>query len=138
MAVSWMVGFLLFIAWLSLVGGQMGWRGAAMGLTSLAAACLLLWQWYSQQDGQLEWGGKDWAWLPRDPSGQAPQQGSVCVVLDLRQALLLRFFPASGRPIWLWIDSGMCGGRWSALRRAAVWHGRRDALPGEPGEVAPR
>jgi hypothetical protein len=138
LGVSWIVGFLLFIAWLSLASGQTPWRAAATGLSSLAAACLLLWHWRSQPVGILQWDGKDWTWAQIGDTSHMPRQGSTSLVLDLQLAMLLRFSPLAGRPIWLWIERGMCRGGWSALRRATAWHVRRDALPGEPSGITQR
>lgn len=77
----------------------------------------ILWAWRHPSAWQLAWDGEHWHL--QSEGAVAPQRGEIEIMLDLGEALLLRF-QASGRPgrTWLPLQRGDSVTDWHALRCA--------------------
>lgn len=93
---------------------------AAMGVLMLPGVWLLV-NARPRRDMQLAWDGECWHLL-----GSRPFSGQLLLVLDLQQALLLRWsppFPESAPDnLWLWIEKDANPVIWMDVRRAVYWN----------------
>jgi len=95
---------------------------AAMALSGLCTVAASVLGWKSLQHiGTLSWNGQVWCLHSRGDTWE-DELGALQVVLDVQQALLLRWQPASdtlhAKPIWLWLGAEQLPACWQDLRRA--------------------
>ena len=111
------VGAIAWAAW--------GWVGAPWAVWSfmgvgLWLAHLAAWRALRQQRGTLHWNALGGCWSHED--AVKADEGQVKAVLDLQNALLLRWQPLTyaGLPAsrWLWLARESQPSQWLALRRA--------------------
>lgn len=94
--------------------------GVSLGIVSLtwAYVAALVWRCRQARTWQLAWDGSGWQ-LRGDGEPAASWRGEVAVMIDLGDALLLRFVPAEGAPaLWLPLQRGDLPAGWHPLRCA--------------------
>ena len=74
--------------------------------------------WRRSAVGALGWDGQHWRWETEPHSVDFPE-GTARIHLDLQSRVLVRFVPAQGRAVWLWLErrSGRLS-QWHLLRCA--------------------
>ncbi|WP_198971006.1 hypothetical protein [Xylophilus sp. ASV27] len=139
-------GALQAALWLPGAAAVAGWMASApkLGPPQVLAAGLLLATAFAclrarrrSPPGQLGWDGQHWRWEGAS-SGPGLPEGTLSLHLDLQSLVLVRFRPARGGPLWLWLDRRALPGRWHALRCAL--HARvpaPDAVPAQPRRGVP-
>ena len=121
----WALESVLLLAW---------WAASAQG-TALHAAAFAIWgcsaawavhAWRRSAVGALGWDGQNWRW--ESATGVADlSEGTAQIHLDLQTDILVRFSPAQGRAVWLWLERQ--SGRWPQ------WHLLRCALYAADGST---
>jgi len=118
----WAHSLLSLSVWLAWGWSQpLGLLWACTGV-ALAALVYIGWRAWRPHFRAIQWDGAHWR-LDRMQPGVAPERvGQVKAVLDLQNALLLRWQPLTyaGLPAsrWLWLARESQPAQWLALRRA--------------------
>ena len=114
---------LLLCAWVVLgVWSYQQPFNVAMAWSGLCAVTAAVLGWASLQHiGTLSWNGQVWCLHGRGDAWE-DELGMLQVVLDVQEALLLRWQPASdmlnAKSQWLWLGAQTAGDPWQSLRRA--------------------
>ncbi len=114
---------LLLCAWVVLgVWSYQQPFNVAMAWSGLCAVTAAVLGWASLQHiGTLSWNGQVWCLHGRGDAWE-DELGMLQVVLDVQEALLLRWQPASdtlhAQPVWLWLGVEQSPACWQDLRRA--------------------
>lgn len=101
------------------------WRQGLYAATLLGLAWVAVQAWRHSSCGSLNWDGQAWSWT----DDTTALRGWVTVHLDLQFCLLLCLRTEQGRRLWIWPERGRDAARWSALRRAAFFHGAAGQAP---------
>jgi hypothetical protein len=109
LAAVWLLGGAAILAW-TFATPLPGWRHLLAACVLAAAGFAALVGWLRSPRGSLAWDGSDWRW-----EGAA---GEPALALDLQARMLVRWIPAQGRPLWLWLERDAALSHWDALRRA--------------------
>lgn len=123
----WLLGCLATVAWLVAVPRIAVVPHGLMALWVFISGAVLWCRWMEQPSGSLGWDGQHWRWHGRDCSAELPE-GALAISLDLQQMVLVRFVPAAGKNLWLWLD---------ATLEPAFWHSLRCALKSRPTAGSP-
>jgi hypothetical protein len=116
----WACGTAATLAWAWTAAS--GWRLLLAGAFALVPGAVATWAWWRQRPGTLAWDGARWTWASAaSPLGL---QGTLSVVLDLQQVLLVQW-SSEGERRWFWLQPSPPGEQWVALRRAV--YSRADA-----------
>ncbi|MCS4509472.1 hypothetical protein [Xylophilus ampelinus] len=115
----------LLLAWRAASPQPAPLHAVAFGCWGLATAWVFL-AWRGAAVGELGWDGQHWRWEPVRTTAHAPE-GVARLHLDLQAHVLVRFVPAQGRAVWLWLErrSG----------RLPQWHLLRCALHAADGSA---
>ncbi len=92
--------------------------------------------WRGALVGHLGWDGQHWRWESTPPMAVLPE-GVARLHLDLQSQLLVRFAPAQGRAVWLWLERRPARlAQWHLLRCALLCADGSGATPVEGPAVA--
>ena len=128
--VLWTAGAAVTWLWLR-DSDASGWRHAAGAILLALIGGWSLLAWLRSPRGELQWDGAGWT-APQEASA-----GSLRVVLDLQQVMLVRWLPPqSGQ--WIWLERRRSPQRWLDVRRAVYSRARPQALsPARPPAATP-
>ncbi|HSV68783.1 MAG TPA: hypothetical protein VLI72_01625 [Methylibium sp.] len=113
------------LLWAAERGDAPAWLGAG---ACMGWAAVLGWRGGRVARWRLDWDGQ--AWQLQAERERAPHRGKMAVMLDLGDALLLRFVPDDGtRGTWLPLQRADAPAEWHALRCAL--YSPRPAAAGE-------
>ena len=127
---AWLVGLCalelaLLLAWWAASPRPDALHAVAFGCWGLATAWAIV-AWRGSVSGELGWDGQHWRWQPAAHTADMPE-GVARLQLDLQTCVLVRFAPAQGRAVWIWLE------RQSA--RLPQWHLLRCALYAADGST---
>ena len=77
-------------------------HAVAFGCWGVASAWAFL-AWRGAAIGELGWDGQHWRWESACPT-VGISEGVARLHLDLQTHVLVRFVPAQGRAVWLWLE----------------------------------
>ncbi len=128
--VLWMADAAVTWAWLR-ESEAPGWRQATAAILLVLIGGWSLLAWLRSPIGELHWDGAGWT-APHEAGA-----GSLRVVLDLQQVMLVRWLPPQSAQ-WLWLERRRSPQRWLDVRRAVYSRARPQALsPARPPAATP-